>query len=156
MSDSSPTKRRLKPHRRRHRRVGVFGTGLLPLLDVLFLLLIFLLLAASFDQRKALTVTLAQTGGEALEERVVEELVLVLHEDGRILLDGYPIEEEALRIYLAARPPEDRLRTVIIQGDRSASLGQSLALLTLLRDLGYRNCVFETAPAATVDAPSSE
>jgi biopolymer transport protein ExbD len=142
MPESETLRSKLRGRRRKHRR-GIFGGSLTPLLDVLFLLLIFLLLAANYDKREVTPVSLPQASGEPLEKREVEEIVIVLFKDDSMLIDDQVIPVADLGATLKARPPEDRLRPVIIQGDQQASLGIGLQLFSELRDNGYLDCVFE-------------
>lgn len=124
-------------------------SSLAPLLDVLFLLVIFLLVSANFDSRQVLEVELPEAKTAEAAPRVAEEhlRVITLHADGSLTFNGTPVTTTDLIEDLRDRPEEERLLPVSIQGDATAPLGLGLGLLDLLRDLGYRNCAFEVRPS---------
>ena len=126
--------------RRARRRRRDAASGLTPLLDVLFLLLIFVLVSAHFDRRVVLPVDLpTATADDPAAERAIE---IAIFPDGSLALGSDAITPDALARELADRPPEERLRAVIVQGDRSAELGHGVRVLDLLRRLGYRRVAF--------------
>ncbi len=120
-------------------------SNLAPLLDVLFLLLIFLLVAANFDERRVIPVDLpsASTAQRPREADPDSRIVITLFRDGSLWLDGVAVTRDDLGSFLESRPVEARLLPVRIEGDERAALGTGLELLDLLRRLGYFNCAFE-------------
>ena len=120
-------------------------SNLAPLIDVLFLLLIFLLVAANFDERRVIPVDLpsASTAQRPRESNPDSRVVITLFRDGSLALDGVALGRDDLEQFLGSRPLEARLLPVRIEGDEGAALGTGLELLDLLRRLGYFNCAFE-------------
>ena len=100
---------------RRSRGHGTAGwqQGLAPLLDVLFLLLIFLLVSANFDESQVLEVQLprATTGESAPPVAQAQRRIITLLADGSLRFNGTPITPEALTKDLASRPEAERLLT---------------------------------------------
>ncbi len=135
--------------RRRRTHHGLQGWSLAPLIDVLFLLLIFLLVSANFDRRVIMEVELpaAQHGEIAPRLDSEQARVITLFVDGSLRWNGHPTTLEELSAFLAERPEEERLLPISITGDTRAELGAGIGLLDTLRGLGYRNCVFEVRPA---------
>ena len=137
---------RMRLRRRRRRGMGVFGFSFAPLLDVILLLVIFLLVAANFDKRHVVPVELPKAGGQEMGETKIERIVIVLHRDGRIEVNGRVMNREQLASSLKALPAEERLRPIVIQGDQNATLGDGVTLFALLNDLGFKDFVVETLP----------
>lgn len=134
--------------RERRDRRGSGGIGLAPLIDVLFLLLIFLLVSANFDRRRVLDVSLPSVRSSQPAPKVTsrQERVITLRADGSLEWNRVPTKIDALMAMLGRKPPEERLLPIFIRGDGKASLGAGLRLLARLRDIGYTDCHFEVLP----------
>lgn len=88
------------------------GLSLTAMVDVLFLMIIFLVLGANFEQLE--TVNLPEARGRASEGRIV--LSLELRRDGALLLQGEPLSREAAPATVLARNPAE----ILILPDRAA------------------------------------
>jgi biopolymer transport protein TolR len=105
---------------------------LTPLIDILFMLIIFFVLAASFD-RGAVTVELPRGGTAEVSE--TRPLVITVTKEGHFLLDdgATASPEETLAAAAAAAAAG---RPVSIAGDVAAPWGTVAELLDLLRSGG--------------------
>jgi biopolymer transport protein ExbD len=85
---------------RRQRREEV-GVNLTPLIDVVFLLLIFFMVSTTFTRETQLSVDLPEAGGEVAEtpERQVE---ILIDESGSYRVNGQRLVDEQLRTLQAA------------------------------------------------------
>jgi len=119
--------------RRRSRR-----TGLTPLIDVVFLLLVFFMLAARFGVEARLPLTLSQPPAAAQGWSGPPRLVDVLPEGLR--LNGVELPAEALPARLAGlvEGPED---PVILRPREGASLQRLVEVLEALGAAGHRRLV---------------
>ncbi len=102
-----------------------------PLIDVLFMLIIFFVLTTSFVQGKV-EVDLPQ--GEGTPPREGRTLLVSVRADGTILWDGVPAASVDVPV-LAARAMAES-RDVLLAGDRTAPYGAVAELLELLRREG--------------------
>lgn len=93
------------------------GLPLAALVDVLFLMIIFLVLGANFDRVD--TVRLPEAGGRPPAAAEREPLRLELRADGRLWLDGTPLADAAVLDAIAARKPP----AVLLLPDRAAAVG---------------------------------
>lgn len=89
---------------------------LTPLIDVLFLMIIFLVLGASFDQVE--TVRLPEASGQSTTGQS-STLRLELHPDGRLWMDGKPLAAKDTISAIRARGPS----AVLLLPDRQARVG---------------------------------
>ncbi len=97
--------------------------NLTPLIDVVFLLLIFFLTATTFQKEEvemSLELPPAASGQSGEEKHVV--VINVAH-DGRVLVDGREVTVEALRQKLKAAATRDKDQEVEIRGDRRSRFG---------------------------------
>lgn len=105
--------------------------GLAPMIDVVFLLLVFFMLASQFGRDRAVPLA---TGGAGTAYQGPPRLVLVTAEGLR--LNGMPVEAEALAGQLNGLTRE-KTDTIILQPDASASLQQLMDAAGLLTAAGF-------------------
>lgn len=114
------------------RRSGGGVINLTPLIDCMFLLVIFIMLAARFEPEGGIPVDLPQArSGEA---RKVESINLTVTADGRVFLEQeeVPVDDLEARI-IAARtergdPSGDEV-VLVVNGDKEAHHGAVVAAL---------------------------
>lgn len=113
---------------------------MIPLIDVVFLLLVFFIYAMlSMTLHRGLRVMLPGGFGVA-EDR--EILVVTITEDNAISIDGDPYSMEEAVLMAAAKVNAGAER-ILISGDRGSDLGVSLELLSLLRNSGVQAVSFQ-------------
>ena len=127
----------------RRRITPRWGDSLAPLLDVIFLLVIFLLVSARFDHQAVIDVELPTASSTTSSSGASTPRIITLHADGSFELDGQMMTSHQLSLALSLLPPEERLLPVMIRGDRKAQLGDGVELLDLLRVQGFHDAVFE-------------
>ena len=126
--------------RRKKRRMEPID--ITPLIDVLFMLIIFLVLTTSFVQGRV-DVRLPQGGAAA--EGAPKSILLSVTKDGRILWEGQTVRSADL---IARLEPLRRAGTEVqIAGDAGAPYGAVAELLDLLRTHGIQSAslLFEGA-----------
>ena len=109
--------------------------NLTPLIDIVFLLLIFFMLTAHFVRDESIAIQLPQAE-TAVSREDDAAVVVVLDSNGRTRLDGKIIEaqtlEEALRRALQSRSK----KWVTLRGDRASDLGNAVTILDAARKAG--------------------
>ena len=121
-----------------------------PLIDVLFLLIIFFTLTSTFKRAGELELSLPESstarpaGGD--DDHLVELIVL---ENEQLLLDGQPLERSLLRARLLASRHEDPQSRIVIQAEADVRHGTVVDLLDLVRAVGFPGVAVGThlAPA---------
>jgi len=112
-----------------------------PLIDVIFLLLIFYAVTTQFvtDQRLKLDLPEAKTAEETGTGREDRPPVVKISRDGTVWIDDQEIADadlEARLTELVQRRPE---QTVILQGDEGADYGVVVKVLDTARSVGARS-----------------
>lgn len=107
--------------------------GLTPLIDVVFILLLFFMLASQFHQWRAMTVT---TVGVPSQSATPPVLLVRLHDDGGLDLNGDPIEIHALTTRLRQALKGDPELSVQVASDDEVPLQALVTLLDLLHAAG--------------------
>lgn len=109
--------------------------SLTPLIDVVFILLVFFMLASSFAQWRTADVQVAESGAAGQDPRPV--LRLTLQANGGVAIAGKPLAWEQavgeLRVRTAAEP---RL-ALQLAPEPGVPLQQTLSTLENLRDAGF-------------------
>jgi len=121
---------------------------LTPVIDVVFLLLIFFLVATTFHRtERELKIALpeAQTGGPI--SLALREIVINVRADGSVVVDGRDVDDDALRTLVAdavARNPDQK---VTVRGDRAAAYDAIVRVLDACNASGIQEPYLDTVPA---------
>ncbi len=109
--------------------------NLTPLIDIVFLLLVFFMLTSHFVQQQALNIDLpVADSGEVLVED--NQLEVVLNAEGNFLINEHFVASENLEAVLTEQLNERTDRLVRVRGDRGAPLGLAVTLLDAARKAG--------------------
>ena len=115
-----------------------------PLVDVVFLLLVFFLLAGTLEPLRPLEVNPPESEQADLADSGA--LKILLDAEGRIAVAGEVLEVEALATVLGEREDRETPRSVQVEADGMAAAGAVLALLEQLRALGFARLELVTRP----------
>lgn len=110
--------------------------SLTPMIDVVFLLLVFFMLAARFGQEGALDLAIAS--GSGTEWQGPPRLVQITGEG--VLLNGQPIAPEALEQSLSGLT-ETEADPILIRADEGVGLQRLLDVMSGLEAEGFTNLV---------------
>ncbi len=122
----------------------ISGINVTPLVDVILVLLVIVMVAASFEvSRRSIPVSLpeASTG-----ESTGSTLVLSLDAEGQWFLDGDRVQEGALRASVREARRNDATVRAVIAADESVAHGRVIELVDLLREERVVDFAFNVAP----------
>ena len=107
--------------------------GLTPLIDVVFILLIFVVIAANFDRIRGLKVELPKA--ESVQQTPNKPLILSVSEKGAYQLDGRDLsrQELPLRLEVARKQHKD----LVIRADSKVALQHAIFALDLASKLRF-------------------
>ena len=109
--------------------------NLTPLIDIVFLLLVFFMLTSHFVQDQAIEIDLpVAESGEAVDED--QRLELVITAEGRFLIDDHFVTPETLEAVLREKLSSRKDKQLRVRGDRGAPLGKAVAVLDAARKVG--------------------
>lgn len=120
-----------RPHRRPR------GMMLTPLIDVVFLLLIFFMISTSFVKTESMELSLP--GGNAPGAEDTNLLRVYVNGDGRLLLNNEPIEEKALNQRLQEIFKKEPARRAVILSAQDVSVQRLVAVMDMIYLGGGRN-----------------
>jgi biopolymer transport protein ExbD len=109
--------------------------NLTPLIDIVFLLLIFFMLTSHFVRDDALNIQLpqAQSGVQLDEKQGIE---IVIDAQGQWLYKGQALDADAMLQTLQTDLSGREDRRVRIRGDKTSSLGSAVTVLDIARRAG--------------------
>ena len=120
--------------------------NLIPFIDVLLVILIFLMLTTTFGPASALRVTLPQADAEAPPARPAE-IVVAVAADGRVAVDEHVLAQrgvDALAQALRAAAAQRREALLVIQADAAATHQSVIDVLEAARLAGLVQVTFAT------------
>ncbi len=124
-----------------------------PLVDVMFLMLIFVTVTSTFNvQQPAIQLDLPSSTSAGAADQGPS--VLTLTEQGALYLDRAPIDEADLVAALRARMAESGDDRIVLRADTNSQHGRVVHLIDLIKDSGYAR-VSLSARVETADSGSA-
>ncbi|WP_456446090.1 ExbD/TolR family protein [Deinococcota bacterium DY0809b] len=129
-------------NRRRRREPSI---NLAPLVDIVFLLVIFFMVSSTFiTPETGLPIDLPQaTSGEARPEGAP---TVVVQADGQVFWKGEPVDDAALLASLRAELAQDPVGTVILRADRKTPHGRVVQVMDVIRRAGAKRVAVAAVP----------
>jgi biopolymer transport protein ExbD len=119
--------------KRRHSlRRGSLILDVTPLIDVVFLLLIFFMLSSSIIMQSGIKINLPSVSNAAAAD--INRVEIKITADNHLFLNGKQIEDKALSAFLEQE--ETKQKMVMIKGDQDASLGRIVKIWDLCKRAG--------------------
>ena len=122
--------------------------NLIPLIDVLFCLILFLVLTTSFNQRAALKLQLPQAqAGIVPDER--PPLIVIVDVEGRFFVGNTEVprrDVESLKRVVAQAAGSDRTRPIVLRADGRTPHQSVITAMDALGQLGFTKLSIATTP----------
>lgn len=136
--------------------------NLIPFIDVLLVVLIFLMLTTTYSRLTELKVNLPSANAKAADARP-KELVVVVTADGRYLVNQRPVDGRSVALLAAglaaqagAQAGTQRDTVVVINADASASHQSVINVMDAARRVGLTQLTFATQGQADTGATSPD
>lgn len=120
--------------------------NLVPFIDILLVIIIFLMLSTTYSKFTELEVTLPTANSEQLKERP-REVIVAVAADGRYAVNRKPVEGrsvELLAAELRTAAGDDGQSVVIISADATAAHQSVINVLDAARRAGLQRLTFAT------------
>ena len=118
---------------------------LTPMIDVVFLLLIFFMVTTTFlKQEKEMDINLPESESGRREETEQNEIVINVFKNGQLALGGVRIERSDLKRSLRGAAERDPEIPVTIRGDREVTHGRIVEVMDTCRVVGLANLALGT------------
>ncbi|HPP30330.1 MAG TPA: biopolymer transporter ExbD [bacterium] len=128
----------------RHYSITKGELNIAPLIDVVFLQLIYFMLTSSFIMQPGIRINLPQaTTSETITEK---EVLVSITKEGTIFYRDTPLTMEQLEKVLQDLVARNKDRVLIIKGDRKAEHGIVVGVMDIARRTGISKIVIGTIP----------
>jgi Biopolymer transport proteins len=131
--------RRMKLKRHHHQQIQL---NIAPLVDMVFLLLIFFLLTSSFILNEGIKISLPEAKSSQMQDR--KEITVGITKDGKIFLDEKPVSLQGLLTRLTGMIKDSPEKTVIIKADKGIILEKAVKVLDNVKQAGAKRIVVAT------------
>lgn len=140
----------MKLERRKRRGEGL--VELTPLIDVVFLLLIFFMVATTFDDVKGgIKIELPQSTIREIVE--VKEIQIIVDKDKKMILnfkengksEQISVNKDTLKGKLAEKLSESKEKNVVISADKKLDYGYIVEIMSISKEAGANSLDIDTA-----------
>ena len=113
------------------------NVNLTPLIDMVFILLIFFLVTASFTKESGIDVDRPTAQTTVRQEQA--SLIIGITKEGEIWIDNKQVDIRSIRAHIEQLHAQNPEGTVIIMADKNALTGVTVAVLDQVRLSGVNN-----------------
>lgn len=119
------------------------GINITSLVDILFILLIFVLVSTTFLEQPALNIELPKAKSAGLEN--VQELTVSISKTGQIYLNNQPVDIKRLGTLLQVEIKKDEKMPVVLRADKDVPYGLVIEVMDIMRGAGVKKLVALTS-----------
>lgn len=120
------------------------GLDIAPLVDVVFLLLIFFMLTSTFIRQEGMDIELPEAESSGSFEAT--SVKIQIQKDGTLIVQEKPMPIKELPSFMEQAVSKDRKVPVIIEADKSTPFDMFARVLDAARLVGAQNIVIATDP----------
>ncbi len=122
--------------------------SLTPMIDVVFLLLIFFMVTTTFSQQTSIKIQLPQADGQAKVERQQHMLMLTIDKGGRYYINdndkALPDGKLSTLSKALSKFSSNKHIPLVINADASAPIQSAISVLDVAAKIGFTNITFVT------------
>ena len=130
--------------RRRKKQSDDAGVDLTPMLDVVFIMLIFFIVTASFVKEAGIDITRPPAATAERKER--GNILVAITKDNQIWIDRRQVSPEALRANIERLHAENPKGSVVIQADKKSTNEMLVIVMDASRQAGVYNVSIAANP----------
>ena len=109
--------------------------GIAPLIDIIFLLLIFFMVTSHFDVASGVRIKLPKVDRKIFNHEE-NKIILVIDKSGQTYLEGNKVDMETLKQSLVTFVHEKGIIQVILQADKDVAHGRVVEIMDLAKTTG--------------------
>jgi len=116
-----------------------------PMLDVVFIMLIFFIVTASFIKEAGIEIF--RPSAETAEKQDKASILIAINEKGQVWMEKQVVDPSAVRANVERLRAENPEGSVVVQADKEAQVGITTEVIDAVRDAGVSNYVLSTEEA---------
>jgi biopolymer transport protein ExbD len=122
---------------RRNRKKSESEVNLTPMLDVVFIMLIFFIVTASFVKESGIEIS--RPGASTATRKEKGNILIAITSNDQIWMDRRQVDPRALRANIERMHADNPLGAVVIQADKQAKTGLLVEVMDAARGAGIKN-----------------
>ena len=129
----------------RNKKHKPLDISLTPMIDVVFLLLIFFMVTTTFSRQSAIKVVLPQADGQQTEKQE-QAVLLTIDKSGQYYIDDKPLSDNSLDLLARELTANRNSRNIplIINADAAAPVQSAISVLDVASKIGFSSITFAT------------
>lgn len=124
-------------HSHTEQETSAANVNLTPLIDMVFILLIFFMVTASFTKESGIEVDRPSAQSTIRQEQA--SLIISINKEGEIWIDNNKVDIRSIRAHIEQLHAQNPEGTVIIMADKNALTGATVDVLDQVRLSGVSN-----------------
>jgi len=121
------------------------GLDMTPMIDIVFNLLIFFLVAGGIQQaEREMKIALPFASSAAPISAALREIIVNIDAEGRVFVSGREIQDEELRQMVKDAVAANPEQKVVVRGDRGAAYGAIVRVLDICKSSGIQEPYLDT------------
>ncbi len=121
------------------------GIDMTPMLDIVFIMLIFFIVTASFLKEAGIDVNRPEGGAPPDNPEDARNIMITVTAENEVWMDSRQIDARAVRANVERLKAENPEGAIVIQADREASTGVVAKIMDSLNVAGFRDHVLATS-----------
>lgn len=121
------------------------GIDMTPMLDIVFIMLIFFIVTASFLKEAGIDVNRPEGGAPPDNPEDARNIMITVTAENEVWMDSRQIDARAVRANVERLKAENPEGAIVIQADREASTGVVARIMDSLNVAGFRDHVLATS-----------
>jgi biopolymer transport protein ExbD len=130
---------------RRHKRQDETGLDMTPMLDVVFIMLIFFIVTTSFVKKSGITVNTPKAQTASKQESA--NIFIGITRAGEVWIDNRPVDVRSVRVIVARLHAESPEGAVVIQSDEDAATRMLVNVMDQVRLAGIEKIAIAASSA---------
>ena len=122
---------------------NIININITSLVDVLFILLIFVLVSTTFLEQPALDIELPKAKSAGLER--IQEMIVSISREGQIFFNNQAVNKIQLADLITQGLQKDSQMPVVLKADENVSYGLVIEIMDVMRDTGVKKLVALTS-----------
>ena len=115
--------------------------GIAPLVDIVFLLLIFFMVTSHYDIAAGVQIKLPRVTKKTASPDAESRIIIIIDKDGNVYLDGAKTDMKTLKSRLAEEVKNRGMLNLILQADSDVRHGKVVEIMDIAKGAGINSIV---------------
>jgi len=117
--------------------------NIIPLIDIIFLMLVFFMLATNFSEKREISLSIKK---QTTENPSNQKNLIIKIKNDKFYLIGEPLKKKKLEKEILKLTNSNKFENIVILNDENSKLQQLISLLDLLKNNNIENVTFADDP----------